>query len=115
MYDKVDCPYCGRKNDMRDALTEGLSDDNTTDWECEHCGQEFTVHVDFIPTFTASKIIIVECDLCKFETSDIKNKDNVWPFPEALLKLGKNFCHSCWLKYMGKEMDTKYGTNRDST
>ncbi|GAK41932.1 hypothetical protein TCA2_4424 [Paenibacillus sp. TCA20] len=116
MYDKVNCPYCGGKNDVRDALSDGwLSSDNTTEWCCQHCEEEFMLHVEFHPSFTATKIIHSECDACKFVTSDIRTKDNIYPFPEALLELGEKFCHSCWLKYMSKEMDLKYGANKNST
>lgn len=103
MYDTVECPYCGKENDMSDALCNGLSDDNKLDWTCEHCEEEFEVYVEFEPTFTASKIEYVECGVCGAKTRDIYDDKRIFPFPEKLK--GKKVCHKCWLNEISKEIN----------
>jgi len=104
MYDTVGCPYCGADNDTTDMLSDGLSSDNTTDWECEVCGEEFEVQVEFEPSFSASKIEYEDCDICNKKTRDVYRKGRVFPFPEKLETQGNNFCHVCWSKAVSEEM-----------
>ena len=96
MYDTVECPYCGYENDMSDALCNGLSDDNTLDWECSQCEEEFEVQVEFDPTFSASKIVYEDCDVCGKSTRDIYHDKRIFPYPEKYK--GKKLCHECFCK-----------------
>lgn len=98
MSQTVECPYCEAENDMSDALSDGLSSDNTLDWECSECEQEFEVYVEFEPSFSSTKIEYIDCDKCGTETRDIYRKGTVFPFPESLSKHGTEFCQSCWSK-----------------
>jgi hypothetical protein len=103
MYDELECPYCGKNNDMSDALCDGLSDDNKFDKECEHCGEEFEVYVEFDPTYSASKIVYEDCDKCYKSVRDINKKGRTFPFPT--LGNRQKLCHECYCKLMFREMD----------
>ncbi|MMZ66439.1 hypothetical protein D1872_289380 [compost metagenome] len=105
MHDTVDCPYCGHENDMSDALTDGLSSDNTFDHECSNCEKEFEVYVEFDPSFSASKIEYTNCDNCGDKTRDIREKGRIFPFPKALE--GKRVCKSCFYKALTAEYSNK--------
>lgn len=104
MCQTVECPCCGAENDMTDVLSDGLSSNNTTDWECEECGEEFEIQVEFEPSFSASKIEYEACDNCGKDTRDVYRKGRVFPFPEKLEAQGSKFCHSCWSKAASEEM-----------
>lgn len=80
IYDTVECPYCGCENDMSDALSDGLSDDNKLDWECQGCEKEFEVTVEFEPTYSADKIVYHKCDECGTKTRDIYKEGRVSHF-----------------------------------
>jgi len=95
MNDTVECPYCEHENDMTDALSE-LSSDNTTDWECSKCGEEFEVHVEFEPSFSAGKIVYEDCEKCGDKTRDIKEKGRVFPWPGLIRE--KKICRTCFGK-----------------
>jgi len=97
----VDCPYCGKENDMSDALYDGLSDDNKLDWECEKCEKEFEVYVEFEPSFSASKIEYVKCDLCGNSTRDVYHKGRIFPFPKNLKDM--KICYKCWIENISSE------------
>lgn len=94
MYNTCECPYCGHKNDMTDCL-EGLSNDNTTDWECSKCEKEFEVHVEFEPSYTASEIVYKECEKCGTTTRDIYEKGRIFPWPNMA---EERVCQSCFRK-----------------
>ena len=108
MNDTVECPYCQYENDMTDAL-EGLSSDNTTDWECQNdeCGEEFEVHVEFEPSFSAGKIVYEDCEKCGESTrdNDIKKKGRVFPWPDHLTE--ETVCRFCFHKAMVLEFSKK--------
>jgi len=101
MYDTTECPYCKHENDMTDAL-EGLDNDNTFDWECSNCGEEFEVLVEFEPSYSVSKIEYIECDLCHKPSRDIYEKGRVFPFPKKFE--GMRLCDKCFYKRLSKEM-----------
>ena len=96
MSDTVECPCCGKENDMSDALCDGLSSDNTIDWECQECEEEFEVYVEFDPCYSASKIEYEECDMCNKKVRDIYKEGRIFPFPKSLE--GKKVCKSCWIE-----------------
>lgn len=100
--DTVECPYCEHDNDMTDALCDGLSSDNTLDWECENCEREFEVYVDFEPSYSASKIEYVKCEECGREERDICKKGKIFPWPASLNK--NNVCRGCFYEARRKEM-----------
>jgi hypothetical protein len=105
MYDTVECPYCGYENDMTDALCDGLSSDNNIDWECQQCEQEFEVHVEFDPTYSASKIVYEDCDDCGKSTRDIYHSKRIFPFPEKFE--GKKLCQECFYKGIHEKFNNK--------
>ncbi|MEV2911461.1 hypothetical protein ABNF65_23360 [Paenibacillus larvae] len=101
MNETVECPYCEHENDMSHALVDGLSDDNTFDWECDNCHEEFEVEVEFEPSFSASKIEYIDCEHCGNNTRDIYEKGRVYPFPERLS--GKRVCNQCFCESLAEE------------
>lgn len=104
----VECPYCGKDNDMRDGLTD-LPSDNKFDHECEHCEKEFEVFVEFVPYFSSDEIIFEKCDGCGEETREIRRRKRVYPFPDHLK--GDTFCHSCYMQGMKEVYDKKFPLN----
>lgn len=100
----VKCPYCGKDCDMGSVL---CGDDNF-DHECEHCGEEFEVQVEFSPTFSASKIEYLKCEICgKEDRSDFMYKQGKCiPYPKAYKYNDVNcVCPNCWRKGIVKELD----------
>ncbi len=102
--DTVECPYCGYDNDMSDGFVD-LPDDNTFDHECENCGEEFEVYVEFEPSYTDSKIKYTVCDVCGKETRDIYDSNRTYPFPKEIID--KKVCRNCYYKYIHKEQCNK--------
>ena len=103
MYDTVECPYCRHDNDMSNALVDGLSDDNTLDWTCDKCEEEFEVYVEFYPTYYPSKIEYLKCEMCGKNTRDFKRKGMIYPFPENLdIEI---ICKECWAKGIFEDME----------
>lgn len=43
MVDKAKCPYCKHENDMTETL-HNLEQDYRFYWECDNCGDSFSVH-----------------------------------------------------------------------
>lgn len=103
MYDAVECPYCEEENDMSNALDDGCPSDNKFDQECQHCGKEFEVYVEFEPTYSASKIEYEDCDICGKSVRDIYKKGRVVPYPNALQ--GKKACEHCFFEALSKHYD----------
>lgn len=97
----TECPYCEYENDMTDALSDGLSNDNTFDWECSNCEEEFEVYVEFEPTYSAIKIEYVECERCGTETRDICEKGRIFPYPKNYKE--KKICRPCFHKGLHEE------------
>ena len=101
MSDTVECPYCSYDNDMSDALCDGLSNDNTFDHECEKCGEEFEVYVEFEPSFSSSEIVYIDCERCGSYTRDAHIEGRVYPWPKAIKE--KAICKTCWHVAMSEE------------
>ncbi|WP_310877022.1 hypothetical protein [Priestia megaterium] len=96
MFDEtVDCPYCGHEHDMSEGTVD-LPSDNKFDKNCDICGEEFEVEVEFHPSYGASKIIYDTCDCCSETVRDFYRKGFVLPFPENLN--GEVFCKPCFYK-----------------
>ncbi len=49
--DELKCPYCGYDNDSADAFNGGEPED----WECDRCGLEFDVDVEYSHTFQTKR------------------------------------------------------------
>lgn len=106
----VDCPYCGHEHDESDLLSNvlpDLDDDNQTDYECEHCEEEFEVSVEFEPSAWAEKIEYTECDRCKSEVRDIFVQGRVLPFPEE--RGYKKLCRNCFSEEYRQEIEKNKG------
>lgn len=101
---KVECPYCGTENDVRDCL-QGLDSDNNTDWECNECEEEFEITVEFEPSYSADKIVYEECQSCGDSVRDIRKFKCIFPFPK--IHEGKNICRRCWKKAMSDEYEAR--------
>jgi transcription elongation factor Elf1 len=95
MNDNVECPYCGYDNDMSDGTTD-LPSDNKFDHECDNCGMEFEVEVEFDPSYSASKIVYVNCEKCGEETRDPASKGSIFPWPQFIDQ--SILCRSCFRK-----------------
>jgi hypothetical protein len=93
--DTVECPYCEHENDMSEGTVD-LPSDNKFDHECDNCGEEFEVGVEFYPSYGASKIVYKTCDSCSKSVRDFYRKGSVLPFPESLK--GNIFCKPCFYK-----------------
>ena len=104
MSDSLECPYCKFENDMTDVLSEGLSNDNTTDWECQNCEEEFEVLVEFEPSYSASKIEYIDCEKCWKSTREFYEKGYVFPYPKHLKE--NKVCKSCFLKAAAEELNS---------
>ena len=98
--DEVECPYCGYSNDMDSALDDGIGDDSTIDWECQHCEEEFEVYVEFNPCYSATKIEYVKCDLCKQTIRDnyktCNKRGSTAPYPSNIKY--NILCNHCYGK-----------------
>jgi len=99
---EAECPYCGYENDMSDSLGD-FGSDNTLDWTCEECDEEFEVEVEFEPSFSSSKIVYSDCENCGKSTRDIHREGRVFPFPKKLI--GKEVCEECWGKAYSEELE----------
>ena len=95
------CPYCEYENDMTDALCD-LGNDNTFDWECQSCGKDFEVEVEFEPSYLTGKIEYEHCDVCGKYVRNVYREGRVFPFPKKYK--GKKLCHECFYKALGEEM-----------
>lgn len=100
-YDTVECPYCRHENDMSDGCVD-LPEDNKFDHECENCGEEFEVEVEFEPIYSANKIVYEVCECCGSKTRDYYTKGRVHPFPKCISE--SLLCPVCWRKAIAKEM-----------
>jgi|SRR5579875_4009489 len=99
-FDTVECPYCEHENDMSNAIVE-LSDDNQFDHECEKCGREFEVFVEFLPSYSSGKIEYVKCEKCGEETRDPAKRGNIFPYPKSLKE--NIMCRPCYYKTLNEE------------
>jgi len=104
MFETVECPYCGHKNDMSDGLTD-LPSDNKFDHECSACEEEFEVEVEFEPSYSSSKIIYEKCEGCSKEKRDCYHKERVFPWPEHLE--GKTYCQICYREAYKKYLESQ--------
>lgn len=109
MFNTVECPYCEYENDMSDALSDGLSSDNTFDWECENCEKEFEVFVDFDPVYYPSKIVYEKCQKCGTETRDICEKGRITPYPNHYKET--KLCRPCFRKGYIEELEMEEKSN----
>jgi len=105
MFDTVECPYCEHENDMSNALCDGLSSDNTLDWTCRGCEEEFEVHVEFEPSYSASKIVYVNCEKCGTETRDPAKRGCIFPWPQFIEQ--NILCRPCYRKSHQEEYDKR--------
>ena len=101
MIDTVECPYCEHENDMSDGLVD-LPSSNTFDHECESCGEEFEVYVEFSPEYSSSKIEYITCENCGDVNRDVAIKGKIFPFPE---NAKTTLCKPCFFHAMSKEYE----------
>jgi len=99
---EVNCPYCGTKNEMHTDYLEGGSN---FDHECDACEKEFEVETEWDPTFSASKIEYVDCDVCGKQTREICTNKTRFPFP--IKYADKKLCHACWFKGITEQMKSE--------
>jgi len=91
------CPYCENECDM-DSFENDCAE---LDWECEHCGKEFQIEVEYDPYFHASKIIIKTCQACNKKTREFGEKGKRYPFPKTPYE---TLCDACYAKMMFVEI-----------
>jgi DNA-directed RNA polymerase subunit RPC12/RpoP len=58
---KAECPYCEHDNEIE------LDGCEEWDHECENCGEEFEITIEYDPIINTNKIIYKECIDCKRE------------------------------------------------
>ena len=59
---QVACPYCDCDVDVDDSNLVDLNSDNYIEnWECDCCGREFDIYVEFEPNGIGE---VIEHDLC---------------------------------------------------
>ena len=102
MYNKCECPYCSQDNTIEDY--EGDSFDK----ECQHCGREFVVNVEYEPIFSTNEINYDKCSECGREerTSELFYKGSTCPYPEKYKdKKDIKLCRKCYCKGIFKDME----------
>ena len=101
---QVTCPYCECDVDIDDSNLVDLDPNNyIEDYECDNCGKEFDVYVEFEPVGNTEKIIYERCDCCKEEdkTRNFYKRGSTFPFPDDMQYY--KLCHSCYGKLMVKQ------------
>ncbi|MFP7288033.1 hypothetical protein SFC15_17600 [Shouchella clausii] len=102
MNDTVECPYCGFENDMTEGCVD-LPDDHKFDHDCESCGKEFEVVVEFDPVYYSGKIEYTNCEICGKTVRDIVRKGRTYPFPDLIA--ATEICRSCWRRELRRERE----------
>ena len=87
----VKCPYCGHENEIEDYF-----ENNEFDHECEECGKEFEVYVEYEPSISASKIEYDLCPICGELKRDVTLKI---PYVSE----HKEICEECYRKLSYEE------------
>ncbi|HIW33486.1 MAG TPA: hypothetical protein IAA29_11945 [Candidatus Paenibacillus intestinavium] len=104
MFDTVECPYCHCDNDMSEGTVD-LPRDNKFDHECDGCGREFEVEVEFDPSYSASEIEYEDCQSCGESTRDPYKRGRVFPYPKIIEH--DLVCEKCWKEAYRREIDQK--------
>lgn len=102
----VECPYCGEDIEVDDSNLEGLTQENyIEDYECDKCGKEFDIYVEFDPVGSAEEIKYQKCDCCGEEdrTRNLYKRDNTFPFPKD--DRYSVLCSTCYTKQIISEWD----------
>lgn len=91
----VDCPICGVENEICDLWELGIEFDH----ECQECGEEFEVSVEYEPSLSAQKIKWVKCDKCK---KDVRSATRTALFNSCPVHLeGLSICDECIRSELG--------------
>ncbi len=104
----VECPYCGEDIEVDDSNLYGLTRENyIEDYECDNCGKEFDVYVEFNPVGSAEEIKYQKCDYCgkKYKTRNLYKRGSTFPFPKD--ERYSALCHMCYAEQIGLEWDKK--------
>ncbi|WP_346938224.1 hypothetical protein [uncultured Clostridium sp.] len=101
MYNTCECPYCGYENKIDDY------EDDSFDYECSNCGEEFEIEVEYEPSFSASKIEYIKCDECGREerNNNIRYEGSTFPYPEKYEGTKAKLCHDCYIKGVFEDME----------
>jgi predicted nucleic acid-binding Zn ribbon protein len=83
--------------------TVDLPNDNKFDHECDSCGREFEVFVEFEPSYSAGKIEYVQCEKCGTVTRDICKRGRIFPYPKHFKET--EICKPCFFKGMKEEFE----------
>lgn len=95
----VECPYCEEENKIEH---EGEVE---FDFECDHCGEEFEVKVEYDPIFTASKIRYETCRDCG---KKYRHEGKSFPKPSKYDGMDlKDYiiCNKCYCRETLKDME----------
>lgn len=100
---QVICPYCECDVNIDTSLVDLASDNYIEDYECNNCGNEFDVYVEFEPVGSAEKVIYEKCDCCKREDKmrNFYKRGSTFLFPKN--KKYSKICNSCYGKLMAKQ------------
>lgn len=100
----VECPYCGEDIEVDDSNLGYLNSENyIEDYECDNCGKEFDIYVEFDPIGSAVEITYKKCDCCGKEDKErnFYKRGRTFPFPYD--KKYSNLCCSCYSTLMEKQ------------
>ena len=103
---QVTCPYCYCDVDVDDSNLVDLSSDNyIEDYECDNCGKEFDIYIEFEPIGSTEEITYRKCDCCKREDKirNLYKRGRTFPFPKD--KKYSVLCYSCYAKLISKQWE----------
>ena len=104
----VECPYCGENIEVNDSNLECLNSDNYIEYyECDSCGKEFDIYVEFDPIGSAVEITYNKCDCCGKEDKErnFYKRGRTFPFPDD--KKYSTLCHSCHTTLMFDQWESE--------
>lgn len=106
----VVCPYCDLDVDIDDSNLVDLGSDNyLEDCECDNCGREFDVYVEFEPRGSGEEIVYKNCECCsrEYKTRHLYQRGRILPFPKE--DKYSTLCSSCYSKLMNEEWEEVKG------
>lgn len=102
----VECPYCGEDIEVDDSNLEGLTRENyIEDYECDNCGKEFDIYVEFDPVGNTEEIEYQKCDCCgkEYKARNLYKRGSTFPFPKD--ERYSVLCCMCHAEQIGLEWD----------
>ena len=101
---EVVCPYCGLDVEIDNSNLVDLNSDNYLEGcECDNCGKEFDVYVEFDPRGSGEEIVYKNCQCCngEYKKRHLYERGKIFPFPKD--KKYEMLCFSCYSRLMNEE------------